>query len=206
MPARVQPPFRARIATLGLWAKSVVRFNAMRAHGQQSLRRLADRTGLSKSSGHRPLQTRERRDRPPEASLWDTEAGRAGLRRLSVATLLGGGLKRGVGAETLSEFCGRLRVDAPVGGSPSAWRTVMHPGERLIWESAAAWETDGIAPGARRPGIGAVDDLRHAQRALAHATPGALAAKRPGRPGPRRPGPGAGSGMGTRSHALAGGG
>jgi len=141
-----------------LWAKSVVIFNTMREHGKQSIRSLADRTGLSKSSVHRHLQAIDRRDRSPESSLWETEPGRAWLIRLMVATLFECGLKRGVGAETLSEFFGRLRLEGKVGCSPSALRTVMHLLERLILETAAAWEKEGIAHGEIRPVIGAVDE------------------------------------------------
>ena len=72
---------------MGLWAKSVVIFNAICEHGTQSVRHLAARTGLSKSSVHRHLQAIDRRDRYPESSLWETEAGRAWLSRLVVATL-----------------------------------------------------------------------------------------------------------------------
>ena len=72
---------------MGWWAKSVVIFNALREHGKQSIRSLAERTGRSKSSVHRPLQTIELRERHPESSLWETEAGRAWLLRLIVATL-----------------------------------------------------------------------------------------------------------------------
>src|SRR3989449_3663816 len=143
---------------MGLWAKSVVIFNAIREHGKQSIRSLADRTGLSKSSVHRHLQAIDRRDRYPESSLWETEPGRAWLIRLMVATLFEFGLKRGVGAETLSEFFGRLRLEAHVGCSPSALRTVMHLLERLLLETTAAWEKEGIAHGEIRPVIGAVDE------------------------------------------------
>jgi hypothetical protein len=143
---------------MGLWAKSVGIFNAIREHGKQSIRSLADRTGLSKSSVHRHLQAMAHRDRYPESPLWETEAGRTWLIRLVVATLLVFGLKRGVGAETLSEFFGRLRLDAHVGCSPSALRHVMHLLERLLLETAAAWEKDGIAHGEIRPVIGAVDE------------------------------------------------
>jgi DNA-binding MarR family transcriptional regulator len=59
---------------MGLWAKSVVIFNAIREHGKQSVRCLADRTGLSKSSVPRHLQAIERRDCYPESSLWETQA------------------------------------------------------------------------------------------------------------------------------------
>jgi Family of unknown function (DUF6399)/IclR helix-turn-helix domain len=143
---------------MGLWAKSVLIFNAIREHGQQSVRRLAERTGLSKSSVHRHLQAINRRDRYPESSLWETAAGRTWLLRLVVATLLVFGLKRGVGAETLSEFFGRLHLEAHVGCSPSALRSVMHTLERIILDTAAAWEQEGIAHGEIRPIIGAVDE------------------------------------------------
>ena len=143
---------------MGLWAKSVVIFNAICEHGKQSVRHLAARTGLSKSSVHRHLQAIDRRDRYPESSLWETEAGRTWLIRLVVATLFVFGLKRGVGAETLSEFFGRLRLEAHVGCSPSALRSVMHNLERIILETAAAWEQEGIAHGEIRPVIGAVDE------------------------------------------------
>ena len=143
---------------MGLWAKSLVIFNALREHGKQSIRSLADRIGLSKSSVHRHLQAIDRRDRYPESSLWETKAGRTWLIRLVVATLFVFGFKRGVGAETLSEFFGRLRLEAHVGCSPSALRCVMHTLERLILETTAAWEKEGIAHGEIRPVIGAVDE------------------------------------------------
>src|SRR5918911_5372011 len=141
-----------------LWGKSVVIINAIREHGKQSIRSLADRIGLSKSSVHRHLQAMDRRDRYPESSLWETEPGRAWLIRLMVATLFEFGLQRGVGAETRSEFFGRLRLEGHVGCSPSALRTVMHRLERLLLATAAAWEKDGIAHGEIRPVIGAVDE------------------------------------------------
>jgi len=143
---------------MGLWAKSVIIFNAIREHGKQSVRRLADRTGLSKSSVYRHLQAIDRRDRYPESSLWDTEAGRTWLIRLVVATLFVFGLKRGVGAETISAFFGHLHLASHVGCSPSALRRVIHTLERLILETATAWEKEGVAHGEIRPVIGAVDE------------------------------------------------
>jgi hypothetical protein len=143
---------------MGLWSKSVLIFNVIRVHGQQSVRRLAERTGFSKSSVHRHLQAINRRNCYPEASLWETEIGRNWLIRLVVATLFVFGLKRGVGAETLSEFFGHLHLEAHVGCSPSALRSVMHALERIILDTAAAWEQEGIAHGEIRPVIGAVDE------------------------------------------------
>src|SRR3970040_239888 len=103
---------------MGLWAKSVVIFNSIRDHGRQSIRSLAARTGLSKSSVHRHLQAMGRRDRYPESSFWETPEGRTWLIRLVVATLFVFGLKRGVGAETISAFFERLRLERQVGCSP----------------------------------------------------------------------------------------
>jgi hypothetical protein len=143
---------------MGLWAKSVVIFNSIREYGKQSIRSLADRTGLSKSSVHRHLQAMGRRDRYPESSFWETPAGCAWLIRLVVATLFVFGLKRGVGVETISEFFSRLRLEGHVGCSPSTLRTVMHTLERHVLEAAADWEKEGIAHGEIRPVIGAVDE------------------------------------------------
>jgi hypothetical protein len=143
---------------MGLWTKSVRICNAIRDHGQQSVRHLAERIGLSKSSVHRHLQAIKRRNGYPESSLWETEAGRTWLIRLVVATLFVFGLKRGVGAETLSEFFSRLRLETQVGCSPSALRCVMHTLERHLLETATAWEQEGIAHGEIRPVIGAVDE------------------------------------------------
>jgi Family of unknown function (DUF6399)/IclR helix-turn-helix domain len=151
---------------MGLWAKSVVILNSIREHGKQSIRRLANRTGLSKSSVHRHLQAIVRRDRYPESSFWETEAGRTWLIRLIVATLFVFGLKRGVGAETISEFFSRLRLDSHVGCSPSALRTVMHVLARLLLETTTAWEAEGIAHGEIRPVIGAVDETFLQRRML----------------------------------------
>lgn len=141
-----------------LWAKSLRIFNSIREHGKQSVRRLAERTGLSKSSVHRHLQAMDRRDRHPESWLWETAEGRGWLIRLVVATLFIFGLKRGVGAETISEFFSRLRLEAHVGCSPSALRGVMQGLEHAILEIATAWERDGVAHGEIRPIIGAVDE------------------------------------------------
>jgi hypothetical protein len=100
----------------------------------------------------------DRRDRSPASSCGATPAGRAWLLRLVVATLVVCGLPRGGGAETLSEFCSRLRLEGDGGCSPSALRSVIHTLERLLLDPAAAWEQEGIAHGERRPVIGAVDD------------------------------------------------
>src|SRR3989475_12896198 len=94
----------------------------------------------------------------PASWWWATEAGRCWLIRLVVATRYPFGLTRGVGAETLSAFFGRLRLETHVGCAPSALRGMMQALEPLRLETAAAWEREGIAAGEVRPIIGAVDE------------------------------------------------
>ena len=143
---------------MGFWDKSLRVFKCLCDHGTQSVRHLAYKTGLSKSSVHRLQQAMERRDRHPESWFWETAEGRQWLTRLVVATLYTFGLKRGVGMDTLSEFFARLRLEAQVGCSPSALRGVMQTLEATLVETAAAWEQEGVAAGEVREIIGAVDE------------------------------------------------
>src|SRR4029453_4633842 len=121
-------------------------------------RRIAQQTGLSKSSVHRLTQAMERRDSHPESWFWESAAGRQWLTRLVVATLYTFGLKRGVGLDTMSEFFARLRLDTQVGCSPSALRGVMQALETALLETAGRWEKDGVRAGEVREIIGAVDE------------------------------------------------
>ena len=61
MPARVQSSFKEP-TDIGLWEQSHRIFKCLGDHGRQSVRRLAQQTGLSKRSVHRLTQARERRD------------------------------------------------------------------------------------------------------------------------------------------------
>jgi hypothetical protein len=143
---------------MGVWAKSLQIVNCLCDNGKQSVRWIAQKTGFSKSSVHRLQQARERRDTHPESWWWETEDGRCWLLRLVVATLYTFGCTRGVGAETISAFFGRLHLETHVGCSPSALRGVMHALEHVILETATAWEHEGVAAGEVRPIIGAVDE------------------------------------------------
>ena len=131
---------------MGFWAKSLRIFKCLCDHGTQSVRRIAQQTGLVQkqcaSSHSRPWQ---RRDRHPESWLWETADGRQWLTRLVVATLYTFGLKRGVGLDTISEFFARLHLETQVGCSPSALRGVMQALEAALVETAEAWEQDGMA-------------------------------------------------------------
>lgn len=140
------------------WDKCLLIFKGLCDHGRQSVRRIAQQTGLSKSSVHRLTQVMERRDGHPESWFWETEDGRRWLTRLIVATLSPFGLKRGVGGETMSEFFARLHLELQVGCSPTALRGVMQALEAAVVETAAAWEQDGCAGGEMHEIMGAVDE------------------------------------------------
>jgi hypothetical protein len=143
---------------MGFWDKSLHIFNCLCDHGTQSVRRLAHKTGFSKSSVHRLQQAMERRGVHPESWLWETEEGRRWLNRLVVATLYTFGLKRGVGVDTLSEFFARLRLETQVGCSPGALRHMMQALEVAVVETAETWEQAAIATGEVREIIGGVDE------------------------------------------------
>ena len=143
---------------MGFWTKSVLIFKSLCEHANQSIRQLARQTGMSKSSVPRLTQAIARRDRSPESWVWDTDDGRRWLTRLLAATLSPFGLKRGVGLETIREFCTPLRLATQVGCSPSALRRVRAVLEAAIREPAEAWEQEGSADGQVRESIGAVEE------------------------------------------------
>jgi len=140
------------------WEKSLQVFKCLCEHGQQGVRRIAQQTGLSKSSVHRLTQAITRRGVHPESWLWETADGRQWLTRLVVAALYTFGLKRGVGLDTISEFFARLHLDRQVGCSPSALRGVMSALEAALRETVGAWEKDACAGDEVREIIGAVDE------------------------------------------------
>ena len=142
---------------MGFWDKSLLICKYFCDHGKQSVRRIAQHTGLSKRSVHRLGQAMTRRDSQPESWLWETEDGRRWFARLVVATLYIFGLQRGVGLETMSEFFARLRLERPMGGSPAALQGVLHALEAAMRQTAEPWEHEGVAAGEVREIIGAVD-------------------------------------------------
>lgn len=143
---------------MGFWDRSLRIVKCLCDHGKQSIRQLAQQTGISQSSVHRLQQALERRSSWPEAGLWETEAGRQWLMRLVVATLYTFGLKRGVGVDTLSEFFVRLHLHHHLGCSPTALRHVMHELIQTMVETARTWEQEGTITGEAREIIGAVDE------------------------------------------------
>jgi Family of unknown function (DUF6399)/IclR helix-turn-helix domain len=143
---------------MGFWAKSLLIFNCFCHDAKPSIREVAQQTGLSKSSVHRLKQAIIRRDRRPQSWFWETREGQQWLIRLVMATLYLFGLKRGVGAETLSDFFVRLGLQSQIGCSPSALRHLMQVLEQAILETTQGWEREGVAQGQIGPIIGGVDE------------------------------------------------
>jgi hypothetical protein len=143
---------------MGFWDRSLCIVKCLYDHGKQSIRHLAQQTGISKSSVHRLRHAMACRSNAPESGLWETEVGRQWFTRLVVATLYTFGLKRGVGVDTLSEFFVRLRLHHHLGCSPTALRGVLQALEKTIVETAQAWEQEGTTTGEIREIIGAVDE------------------------------------------------
>jgi hypothetical protein len=116
-------------------------FTVLRERGSPSIRKLAQATGLPKSSVHRYCKgLRERARQVPEAELWEQERGAQWLRVLVVAVLLVFGLKGGVGVERISEFFHRVRLERYLAVSPSALRALRTQMEEVILAYSAEQE------------------------------------------------------------------
>jgi len=116
-------------------------FTVLRERGSPSIRKLAQATGLPKSSVHRYCKgLRERARQAPEAELWEQERGAQWLRVLVVAVLLVFGLKGGVGVERISEFFHRVRLERYLAVSPSALRALRTQMEEVILAYSAEQE------------------------------------------------------------------
>jgi hypothetical protein len=116
-------------------------FGALAEFGKQSLRKIAQATGLSKDSVARSLTALLKRDKHPESRLWETEEGQAWLRRMVIAMLYEFGVKGNQGAERMSEFLKRIRVDTHVGSSPSALRNMVQQLEKALADFQREQET-----------------------------------------------------------------
>jgi hypothetical protein len=89
---------------------------------------------------HRRLRSQKLRNRHPESSFWETEAGSAWLRLLVFAVLYLFGLECGVGAGKLSRFFKLIRIHHHVGVSETALRTQMQQMELLLPQFQEACE------------------------------------------------------------------
>jgi hypothetical protein len=151
---------------MGFWTKSRLIFNAFRDNAKASVRHVARHTGLSKSRVHRLGPSMARRNQQLESWFWETEAGPQWLIRLVIAVFSQVGLRRGVGAETMSEFFAGVPLEQHGGCSPSTLRVVMDTLAHLIVETTEAWERESMAQGQGGPMVGAVDETFLERRML----------------------------------------
>ncbi len=129
-------------------------FKVLRERGPQSIRKLAQATGLPKSSVDRPCKGLRKRVRQvPEAELWEPERGAQWLRALVVAVLLVFGLQGGMGVERMSEFFHRVRLERYLAVSPGALRSLR------TWMEAVSLPS-GTGTAVRSSGASAGDDCR----------------------------------------------
>ncbi|TVR66451.1 MAG: hypothetical protein EA420_01660 [Candidatus Competibacteraceae bacterium] len=131
----------------------------LRERGPQSIRKLAQATGLPKSSVDRHCKgLRERAGQVPEAELWEPEQGARWLRVLVLAVLLVFGLKGGMGAERISEFFHRIRLERYLAVSPSALRSLRTQMEDVILAYPTEQEQRLGQEGRRREIIAGADE------------------------------------------------
>ncbi len=99
-----------------------------------SIRKIAELTGIPKSSSHRHAQAVKKRNLHPESHLWETEEGHAWLLRLYYGAIIFFGLQCGIGAGKLSSFFRFLRLDKHIGVSPSTIRKYCKKACELLGE------------------------------------------------------------------------
>jgi hypothetical protein len=122
--------------------------------------------GSPRAAGHRLGPSMARRNQQLESWFWETEAGPQWLIRLVIAVFSQVGLRRGVGAETMSEFFAGVPLEQHGGCSPSTLRVVMDKLAHLIVETTEAWERESMAQGQGGPMVGAVDETFLERRML----------------------------------------
>jgi hypothetical protein len=84
------------------------------------VRKLAQATGIPKSSVDRHRQALQKRSIVPEAVFWEQTLGQDWLHRLVFAIIYVFGIKGGIGADRLSEFFHCMHLERHVGCSASA--------------------------------------------------------------------------------------
>ena len=107
-------------------------FSNIAAIGSNSIRNFASTIGLSKDAVIRSLKALFKRNVYPESVFWETAAGKNWINRFAVATLYEFGIKGNHGADKLSAFFKRVRLEKHIGISPSTLRTQFKRMEESI--------------------------------------------------------------------------
>jgi AcrR family transcriptional regulator len=151
---------------MSFWQKVQQIATKIKEKGTASIRKIAEATGLSKSSVHRHLKAKERRNQYPESHLWETAEGQQWLSRLVVSSLFHFGFKRGVGAESITAFLEDLRIQTHVGISATALRGVQKRLEKKIIEYGQVHQAQGVEAGGAQEIVGGVDETFFEQMVL----------------------------------------
>jgi len=107
---------------------------AIKKGGKQPLRKLAEACGFGKDKVLRALSAIRHKREYTEAELWESELAQQWLHRMFFALLLTFVLEGGVGAERVSTFLHRVRLEKEIGSSPTALRTRISELEDLLTE------------------------------------------------------------------------
>lgn len=126
--------------------------------GKRSLRQIGKVIGMSKDRVSRSLGAIVKRNKHSESHLWETEEGQAWLRIMVFAVLYVFGIKGNQGAERMSEFFKRTRVDTHVGTSPSALRAKMREMEEQLAKFQKMQETEQGQKGEKREVVASGDE------------------------------------------------
>lgn len=140
------------------WQRARRISQAVKEIGSKSARKIAEVTGISKSAVSRHLRAERKRNKYPESYLWESAAGQLWLVRLVVAVIFHFGIKRGAGAETISEFFRAIRIETHVGTSPTAIRNMRQQIEALILEYGEKYQEEGAKNSDSLEVTGGVDE------------------------------------------------
>ncbi len=132
-------------------------FSILTGTAKYSIRKIAELTGIPKSSSHRHAQAAKKRNLHPESHLWETEEGHGWLCRLFYGAIIIFGLQCGIGAGKLSSFFIFLRLDKHIGVCPSTIRNYCTKACELLEEFQEKQE-ERIPPNKSLKMVGGVDE------------------------------------------------
>lgn len=117
-------------------------FSVLQTTANTSVRAIAQMTGIPRSSVQRYKAGIARRNQYRAAHLWEREEGYQWLCLLVWATVYVFGIMRGVGAESISYFFILLHLQAHIGISPTAIRTIRREMEAQILRYGVEQESE----------------------------------------------------------------
>ena len=105
---------------------------ALKEAGKLPLRKLGELCGFGKDKVQRALKALERKQIHPESVLWEPELAQQWLHRMLMALILTFVIEGGAGAERVSTFLHRVRLEKEIGSSPTALRKCINEVEELL--------------------------------------------------------------------------